>query len=321
MTVLISSGRPVARRTALLGVSLGYFMVLLDMTVLAVAEPDLAASLRTSVAGLQWATTGYTVAFGALLLSAGAVADRYGAHRVFRCGVAAFGAVSAVSAFAPTLGALVAARVVLGVAAAACVPASLALVARLYPDPAERARAVAVWAAVSGAAVAAGPVAGGLLVDAAGWRSVFLVNVPLALLVLGATGGRGLRCPRGDRRIDWAAQAAACAVLALVTDALIAAGARDGARAALSGVGALVAVAVFAVLERRSAAPVLPRALLAGRGVRAGLAAGAATNFALNGILFVLPLLLREHGWGAAASGAAFLPLTLPFVLNPPLTG
>ncbi|MFC7562170.1 MFS transporter [Actinomadura namibiensis] len=139
MTVLISSGRPMARRTAPLGVPLGYLMVLLDMTVPAVAEPDLAASLRTSVAGLQWATTGYTVAFGALLLSAGAVADRYGAQRVFRCGVAAFGAVSAVSAFAPALE---------------------ALVARPYPGPAERARAVAVWAAVSGAAVAAGPAAG-----------------------------------------------------------------------------------------------------------------------------------------------------------------
>lgn len=116
-----SPGGGAARRTArrrltLLGISLGYFMVLLDMTVLSVAEPDLAASLRTSIAGLQWATTGYTVVFSALLLSAGAVADRYGAHRVFRVGVAVFGLGSLLSALAPALGPLVALRAVLGAA-------------------------------------------------------------------------------------------------------------------------------------------------------------------------------------------------------------
>ncbi|MEU6038208.1 MFS transporter [Actinomadura sp. NPDC047616] len=311
-----------SRPFVLLGISLGYFMVLLDMTVLSVAEPDLAASLHTSIAGLQWATTGYTVTFGALLLSAGAVADRYGAHRVFRAGVAVFGGASLLSAFAPTLPALVGLRAVLGVAAAACVPASMSLIARLYPDPAGRGRAVASWAAVSGAAVAAGPVAGGVLVDLAGWRAIFLINVPLALLVLALTAGRTVRCPRGDRRIDWAAQLAACAVPALLTDALIAAGARSWAHAAGSAAAAVPAAAVFAVLERRSAAPVLHRPLLRGRGVRAGLLAGAAVNFALNGNLFVLPLLFQQgRHLGAAASGLAFLPLTLPFALVPPVTG
>ncbi|MGW2313345.1 MFS transporter, partial [Actinomadura luteofluorescens] len=105
------SGR---RGLALFGISLGYFMVLLDTTVLSVAEPDLADSLHGTVAGLQWAVTGYTVVFGALLLSAGAVADRYGAHRVFRAGVAAFGAGSLLCAAAPDLWTLVALRAVLG---------------------------------------------------------------------------------------------------------------------------------------------------------------------------------------------------------------
>lgn len=307
---------------ALTGIALGYFMVLLDMTVLSVAEPDLAASLHTSVAGLQWATTAYTVVFGALLLSGGAVADRYGAHRVFRAAVAVFGLGSLLSALAPTLGVLIALRVVLGAAGAACVPASMAMIARLYPVPAERTRAVAVWAAVSGAAVAAGPVIGGVLVDVAGWRAIFLLNVPIALLVLAFSAGAAVRCPRGERRIDWGGQLAACAVLALLTDALVAAGARSWRHAAVSGAATLLAAGVFAVLERRSATPVLDRALLRSGGVRAGLAAGAAVNFTLNGNLFVLPLLLQQgRHLSAVASGLAFLPLTLPFVLGPPVTG
>ncbi|MEW9529488.1 MFS transporter [Microbispora sp. NPDC049125] len=310
------------RPLTLLGISLGYFMVLLDMTVLSVAEPDLATSLHTSIAGLQWVTTGYTVVFGASLLSAGAVADRHGAHRVFRAGVAAFGLASLLSALAPTLGLLVALRAVLGAAGAACVPASMAIIARLYPGQAERARAVSAWAAISGAAVAAGPIAGGALVDLAGWRAIFLINVPVAALVLTLTAGRAVRCPRGDRRTDWTAQLAACAVLALLTDAVIAAGSRSWGHAAVSGTATALAAAVFAALERRSAAPVLNRALLRNAGVRAGLAAGAAVNFTLNGNLFVLPLLLqRHHHLSASASGLAFLPLTLPFVLNPPVTG
>ena len=309
------------RRLTLLGISLGYFMVLLDMTVLSVAEPDLAASLRTSIAGLQWATTGYTVVFSALLLSAGAAADRYGAHRVFRAGVAVFGLGSLLSALAPALGPLVALRAVLGAAGAACVPASMAMISHLYPDPAERTRAVGAWAAISGAAVAAGPIIGGALVDLSGWRAIFLVNVPIAVLVLALTAGRSVRCPRGERRINWAAQLAVCAALALLTDALIAAGSGSWPHAAASAVAACAAAVALVLLERPDA-PVINRALLRSGGVRAGLAAGAAVNFALNGDLFVLPLLFQQdRGLGAAATGLAFLPLTLPFVLNPPVTG
>lgn len=297
-------------------------MVLLDMTVLSVAEPNLAASLHTSVSGLQWVATGYTVAFCSLLLPAGAVADRYGAHRIFRAGAALFGLGSLLSALAPSLGVLIALRVVLGTAGAACVPSSMAMIARLYPDGASRARAVAAWAAISGAAVAAGPVIGGALVDAAGWRAIFLVNVPIAVLVLALTAGRAAACPRGAAQIDWAAQLAACTVLALLTDSLIAAGSASWAHAAASAAGTAAAAAIFTARERRSAHPVLNRALLRSRRVRAGLAAGAAVNFALNGNLFVLPLLLeQERHLSAITAGLAFLPLTLPFALNPPLTG
>ncbi|SES32910.1 MFS transporter [Streptomyces qinglanensis] len=316
--------RPAVRRrrgTVLAGISLGYFMVLLDTTVLSVAEPDLAASLHTSVAGLQWAANSYTVVFAALLLSAGALADRLGAHRVFRTGAALFAVGSALCALAPTVGALIGMRALLGAAAAACVPSSLALIGRLYPDRSQHARAVAAWAAISGAAVATGPLAGGALVGAAGWRAVFLINVPLGAAVLALTATRSLHCPRGDRQLDWPAQLAACACLALVTDGLIAAGAAAWPHTAAALGGAAVTGAAFARLERRSTAPVLNRALLGAGAARAGLAAGAAVNFALAGSLFVLPLLLTDRGMSALETGLAFLPLTVPFAVNPPLTG
>lgn len=323
MSILRSRADTSAGRTrALLGISLGYFMVLLDMTVLSVAEPDLAASLHTSIAGLQWATTGYTVAFAALLLSAGAVADRSGAHRVFRFGTAAFGLASLLSAFAPSLWILVGLRVLSGVAAAACVPASMAMITRLYPDPALRARAISTWAAISGAAVAAGPIVGGALVGLAGWRSVFFVNVPIAVLVLALSAGSAVTCARGERRIDWFAQLSAAVALALCTDALIAAGAQAWRHTAWSLGVAVLATIVFVLLERRSAAPVLNRELLSEGRVRAGLLVGAAVNFALTGALFVLPLLLQQQrDLSPLQTGLAFLPLTVPFAVIPPIAG
>ncbi|MFG1792655.1 MFS transporter [Nocardia sp. NPDC049149] len=312
---------PTGRAKALAGVSLGYFMVLLDMTVLSVAEPDLATSLHTSIAGLQWATTGYTVAFAALLLSGGALADRYGADRVFRCGTVVFGVASLLSAIAPNLWVLVALRVLLGFAAAGCVPASMAIITQLYPEPAKRARAIATWAAISGAAVAAGPIAGGALVGVAGWRAIFLINVPIALVVLALTL-RSVTTARGDNRIDWPAQCAAAAVLALCTGALIAAGAQAWDDTAWFAAGAAVAALLFLLLERRSTAPVLNRALLGSSRVRAGLFAGAAVNFALTGALFVLPLLLQQQRQlSALLTGLAFLPLTIPFAVIPPFAG
>ncbi|MCW2888632.1 MAG: stp 15 [Streptosporangiaceae bacterium] len=306
----------------MLGISLGYFMVLLDMSVLSVAEPDLARSFGTSVAGLQWAVTGYTVVFAALLLSAGAVADRFGAYRVFRAGITVFGLGSLLCAAAPWLWTLVVLRALLGVAAAACVPASMAMIARLYPQPVDRARAVASWAAISGAAVAAGPIAGGVLVDLAGWRSIFLINVPLAAVVLALTAGRLAHCPAGGRPIDWATQAVACGLLALLTDTFIAAGSSAWFHTSWSGAGTVLAGLVFVVLERRSAAPVLPAAVLRAGGIPAGLLAGAAVNFAMAGALFVLPLLFQQQRrLSPIETGLAFLPLTLPFTVNPLVTG
>ena len=318
-----TTGSPAPSRTAtrLLGISLGYFMVLLDMTVLAVAEPDLARSLHPSTAGLQWVVTAYTVTFAAALLSAGAGADRFGARRVFTVGVVTFGLGSLACAGAPNLATLVAMRAVLGVAAAACVPASLAMIADLYPEPARRARAVSVWAAVSGAAVAAGPVLGGLLVALGGWRAVFLVNVPVAaltcLLVRGPAPAPVARSD-GRRRTSWSAQLAATVAFALGTDAVIAFGAGDTLHGACSLAVTAVAVAGLVLFDRRAEAPLLVH----GPGLAPALVTGAAVNATLSGVLFVVPLVLAHRtGLSALQTGVAFLPMTVPFAVNPLLTG
>jgi DHA2 family methylenomycin A resistance protein-like MFS transporter len=298
----------------LLGISLAYFLVLLDTTVLTVALPDLRASTGGTLADQQWVVDAYTVTFAAFLLGGGAAADRLGASRVFRWGVAAFGLLSLVSAGAPTVGVLIGLRALLGVAAAACLPSSLALITQLYPDPARRAKALGTWAATTGVALVAGPLAGGLLVELGGWRAVFLVNVPLAALSLLLTGrgdGPGRPVPG---RADWRPQLAACLVLASVTEGVVAA-------QPLAVVPALIGALLFVRWERRSGTPTVPQALLRTPGVAAGLVVGAAVNFALAGVLFTVTVLLQGgHHLAPLQAGLAFLPLTLPTAAGPVFT-
>ncbi|MGW2143684.1 MFS transporter [Nonomuraea bangladeshensis] len=295
----------------LFGFSLAYFLVILDTTVLTVALPDLRDSLGGPPAGQQWAVNAYTVAFAAALLTGGAVADRYGAARVFKLGVAAFGGLSLLCAAAPHLGVLIGTRALLGVAAALCTGGSLGLLAELYPSPAARARATGVWAALTGTALAAGPLLGGLLVDLYGWRAVFLVNVPPAVVSLLVM--RPVTSPRGVRGIDWRVQVLAGAFLGLLAEALI-----DASPVAAGS--AVAALAALVVTERRSHAPALPGGLLAATWPE--LLAGVAANFAFSGALFVLTLLFQDvRHLTPMAAGLAFLPLTLPMTVNPLLTG
>ncbi|MGI8451490.1 MAG: MFS transporter, partial [Streptosporangiaceae bacterium] len=166
----------------LLAVSLGYFMVILDATAVNLALPALRHDLGGGITGLQWVVDGYTLAFAALLLSAGVAGDRLGPRRVFLAGLLLFTAASAGCALAPALGVLVLIRLIQGAAAALLVPSSLALLQASYPDRARRARAVGLWGGLGGLAAASGPVLGGGLAAAVGWRPAFAVNIPVGLL-------------------------------------------------------------------------------------------------------------------------------------------
>jgi len=168
-----------SRRLLLVVMCVGYFLVLLDVTVVNVALPTISRDLGASVHGLQGVVVGYTVALAALLLPAGTLGDRIGHRPVVLVGLAVVGVGSLGCGLAPSTTLLVAARVLQGVGAAVLLPGTLAIVADTHPEPGARARAIAAWAAIGSVALPAGPLLGGLLVEAFGWRSVFLLNVPV----------------------------------------------------------------------------------------------------------------------------------------------
>ena len=204
-TVKGTANSPVRGRAAaaLAAVCLGFFVIQLDVTIVNVALPAIQRDIGGSVAGLQWVLDAYTLALAAVMLTAGSAADRLGARRVFLLGLIAFTVGSAACAAAPGLATLVAARTVQGLGASALLPCSLSLIVHQFPDRQARARALGVWGGMGSLGVALGPVAGGVLVALAGWRAIFLVNVPICLL----TGWLLLRYvaesqPNRSRRTD-----------------------------------------------------------------------------------------------------------------------
>jgi len=308
-----------------LGVAAGNFLVLLDASVLTVALPDLHRDLHASGAALPWTVNAYTVVFAGLLLASGSIADRFGPRRVYRAALAGFLVVSLLCAAAPTIGLLIAGRALLGAAAAGLVPASLALLAALYPDRAQRSRMVGAWAAVTSIGLVTGPIIGGGLVAAGGWRLVFLVNPPIALLALLFSHRlSGHRPGTAGNPIDGAGLVLSVIALGALSFGLIDGGTGGWARPGPVVALALAACAVVALVavERRAPGPVLPPALLRLPRVRADLVAGAVASMVFYGVFFALTLWLQDtRHLGPVQAGAAFLPMTLPMCVLPLVAG
>lgn len=313
------------RDVALPAVSLGFLLVLFDATAVNVATGEIGRSLGASVTSLQWVLDAYTVAFAATMLGAGHLGDRLGARRVYVAGSALFALAAAGCALAPGAPALIAARAVQGVGAAAVVPCSLAIIADRYPDGAARGRALAVWGGVSGVGLAAGPVVGGALIALAGWRAVFVVVVPLALASAAIVAAGVPETPqRSGDRADLPGQVLVAAALVAATGSLIQGptlGWSDPRTLGLASLAVLLGAA-FALRERRTAAPMVPPALLSSRRLRAMLGVGLLFNFGLYGSLFCLALALertlREPG---QIAGLSLLPLTVVVALGALLSG
>jgi DHA2 family methylenomycin A resistance protein-like MFS transporter len=309
------------RALVLVATSLAGFTATLDNTVVAVALRDLQTDLGAGVAELQGVVTAYTVALAALLLTGGTLADVLGRRRVLLIGLAVFAAASAGCAVAGSAGALIAARAVQGAGAALVLPGALAVLAAAYPDPRLRARAVGIWAATGATALVAGPLVGGLLVAASGWPAVFWVNVPLcaAVAVVVALAPPGPP-PTGTRRLDLPGQLLAAAGLGAGTYAVVLAG-RDGpgTPVLLSGVIGIACLIGFVVVERRTADPVLPFALLR----RAGLVGATLGAFAASLAVFVLLVFLSlflqlVQEQEALPTALRLLPLTAALVVTAP---
>ena len=299
-------------------------MAFVDATAVQVALPAIGRDLGASLSGLQWTISGYTLALASLILLGGSLGDRYGRRRVFLVGVVWFAVASLVCGLAQTTEQLVGARILQGIGGALLTPGSLALIQSSF-RPADRACAIGLWSALAGIAGLIGPFFGGLLVDAVSWRLVFLLNVPVAALIL-AVAGRHVPESRdggGHGRFDVLGAALGIVTLGATTYALIAAG-DDLLRPDVLGAGALgIAAAIgFVVRERRAADPMLPLGLFADRQFSGANLATLAVYGALGGSsLFLVLQLQTVLGYDATAAGAAMLPAILLITLLSPTAG
>ncbi|WP_116137465.1 MFS transporter [Trinickia diaoshuihuensis] len=319
------NGRSVSPRGTLLAAALGFVVVLLDVSVVNVALDALLRRFDIDVVDLQWVINAYTLVFAALLLTSGALGDRFGPRRVFLCGLVLFTVASIGCGAARQFGILVAARLLQGVGAALLVPNSLTMLQRAFPDPERRSRAVGWWGAFGGMSLAAGPVVGGALVTHFGWRSIFLINVPIGLICMSLT----LRYVQDDgighqRSLDWLGQFAAIASLATVT-ATLAGVARVGWDNAWIFAGwafTATLIAAFIAVEMRARSPMLPLSLFGAPGFAVASICGVIVNFAYYGLVFVFSLYfqLQQH-FSPQLTGFAFLPMTVVLALVNILAG
>jgi DHA2 family methylenomycin A resistance protein-like MFS transporter len=309
------SQAPSTRSTSLTlaAMSLGYGIVQLDVTIVNTALGSIGASLGGGVSQLQWVVSTYTLAFAAFILTAGALGDRIGAKKVFMAGFAIFTAASLGCALAPTALVLIAARAIQGLGAAVLVPNSLALLNHAYADEKQRGRAVGIWAAGASLALTAGPLAGGALIALVGWRSIFLVNLPIGLTGLWLTWRYASETTRApDREIDLPGQVAAIATLGCLAGSIIESGPRGGSDPwVIAGfLSSAVLAALFVWRELRAKQPMLPLSLFARRMFALTSMVGLLVNIAFYGLIFVFSLYFEQvDGWSPLATGLAFVPM------------
>jgi DHA2 family methylenomycin A resistance protein-like MFS transporter len=307
-------------------VSIGFALIQLDVSIVNVALPKMGADLHTGTAGLQWIVDAYALVFAALLLSAGAIGDRLGAHRAYSAGFIVFLASSLACGLAPSAGLLIGARAVQGLGAALMLPTSLAILNHACQgDRALRARAVGIWTAAGGAAVAAGPIVGGLLIQAITWRSIFFVNLPLGALGWYLTARVIPPTPvKPGHGLDPAGQIFAILALAGWTGGVI--------EARPLGLGSpfvigtlllgLLSTVAFLRTESTTSNPMLPLKSFRLPNFSPAVLFGFIINLTYYGVVFVLSLYLQQAlHYSPMQAGLAYLPLTATFVASNYLSG
>jgi len=302
---------------------LSLLVIVIDSTIVNVALPTFTRQLHASTSGLQWIVDAYTLTFAALLLLAGAIADRYGRHRALAAGLAVFAIGSLAAAFTNTTAELIAARAIMGVGGAFIMPATLSILTTVFTDPAERTKATGLWAAVSGLGVAIGPVAGGWLLAHFSWDSIFLVNLPIVAtaLVAGYWLVPASRAPRSGR-LDLTGAGLSVAAFSVLTYAIIEAPGYGWLSVTTLGLFAasVVLLAVFAVWEARSDHPVLPLHLFRNpRFTGAGVSI-TVMFFALSGAVFLSTQIYQfVLGYSPLAAGVRALPAAAALAVFSPL--
>lgn len=298
---------------------LGFFVVLMDVSVVNVALQALRVGLAADVTDLQWVVNAYAMVFAALLLMAGTLGDKLGAKRVFINGFALFTLASMGCASAHSLDGLIAWRLAQGLGAALLVPTSLSLLQQAFTDEATRNRAVGWWGAGGGIALAAGPVIGGLLISYFGWRSLFLVNVPIGLVGLWLTWRYAPASPfRPERSLDVPGQVAGALTLASFTYALTHASQTGWTSPVIVGASLLCLMfgALFVWLQAHTARPMLPLTLFRDPMLCSATAIGLLANLVFYGMVFALSLFFQAiEQFTPEQTGLAFLPMMITLMV------
>ncbi len=299
-------------------------IVSLDNTVLNVALPTLVRDLHASDSELQWIVDAYVLVFGGLMLVSGSLADRVGRKRTFLVGLVVFATCSTWAALSNSSGMLIAARASMGLGATLIMPATLAIITNTFTDRGERQRALGIWAGTTGAGVALGPIVGGLLLAHFAWGSVFLINVPIALLGV-AAGIPFVPNSRNEhaQRLDLVGSLLSIVGLGLLLWAVIEAPVHGWASAQVlgTGAGAILTLAAFVGWESRSSHPMLKLRFFRQAGFSGAIVSTATMTFALMGMLFVLTQFLQfQLGYSALQAGIRMLPAAGAIAVVAPLS-
>lgn len=283
-------------------------MAFLDGSIVGLALPAIDRDLDVGLVGLQWIVTGYTLALASLILVAGSLGDHLGRRRVFVVGVVWFGVSSVLCAVAPTGEVLVAARVLQGVGGALLTPGSLAIISAAI-DPADRGRAIGIWSGLAGITTAIGPLVGGWLVDAVGWRAVFWINVPLVVATVWITLRHVPESRGAQERLDLLGAGLTVVSLSLLTCGLV------DESWPIAGAGVAVG-ALFVLHQVRAPHALVPMSLFTDRVFSAANVSTFAIYAALSGSMFLLVLQLQYvAGYGPVEAGLATLPATVLMLL------
>jgi DHA2 family methylenomycin A resistance protein-like MFS transporter len=326
--VMANGGETPAQRrqfAVLLVLCAGMFMAILDVNVINIAIASIQSELRTTVAGITWAVDAYNLTLTGLMLSAGALADRHGARRIWMLGLVLFIGASLGCGLAHSIGQLIMLRLIQGMGAALFIPASFALMPLIWPDNALRQRNIGLFGAVVSLAAAAGPILGGFLVNFFGWRSVFLINIPIGLCGLLAAfrllprvhGGR-------ERDFDMAGQVLGITTLTALSYLLIELPALGWASSLIqlaAGIS-LAGAAGFIMVERRAVSPLVPQSLFQDAGFTIANLTGMMINVCYFGGIYAMSLELQHHlHLSPLRTGMALLPLALCLMAGNILSG